>query len=146
MTKVDKENREWLKKVIETHGWPTRTLVATDGAHAAWLLVQHADADREFQEACLKRMKKCAKDEVAGIDIAYLEDRVRLAKGEPQVYGTQVEQKEGKWQVRDVIEPEQLDARRAEVGLPPIAEYLEFVRKMQSGQIQREQPKEDKDK
>jgi hypothetical protein len=37
-------------------GWPGSTLVGTDGAHAAWLIVQHADADPALQEKCLKLM------------------------------------------------------------------------------------------
>src|SRR5258707_2573991 len=40
---VDTENLPWLKQVIAEHGWPGRTLAGADGAHSAWLLVQHAD-------------------------------------------------------------------------------------------------------
>jgi hypothetical protein len=39
LMKVDRENRLWLAERIEKHGWPGRSLVGTDGAHAAWLLV-----------------------------------------------------------------------------------------------------------
>src|SRR6185437_11188795 len=34
MVKTDRENREWLKTIVERHGWPGKTLVGTDGAHA----------------------------------------------------------------------------------------------------------------
>jgi hypothetical protein len=39
---VDAENLPWLKNLIHSRGWPGASLVGTDGAHAAWLLVQHA--------------------------------------------------------------------------------------------------------
>src|SRR5947209_12005319 len=84
--KADSENTGWLKQVVENHGWPTRTLVGNDGASAAWLLVQHADADRKFQRKCLDLMVKLPKAEVSQTDIAYLTDRVLLAEGKRQVY------------------------------------------------------------
>ena len=46
---VDAENTRWLKEQVATHGWLGSSLVGRDGAHHAWLLVQHADADAEFQ-------------------------------------------------------------------------------------------------
>jgi hypothetical protein len=49
MRDADGENLPWLKGVIAAHGWPGASLVGTDGAHAAWLLAQHADADPAFQ-------------------------------------------------------------------------------------------------
>lgn len=125
---VDKENREWLKEQIDSLGWPGKSKVGEKAAHAAWLLVQHADQDLEFQKACLEKMKQLAKDEVAAKDIAYLTDRVLNAEGKPQVYGTQVTQVDGEFAVGEVIEPEQLNKRRADVGLPPIEEYLETIK------------------
>jgi hypothetical protein len=49
MKAIDEDNTKWLKDIVEKHGWPTNTLVGKDGASAAWLLVQHADADPKFQ-------------------------------------------------------------------------------------------------
>jgi hypothetical protein len=50
---IDRRNTARLKRIIEKHGWPGKSLVGEDGAHAAWLLVQHADKDRGFQKQCL---------------------------------------------------------------------------------------------
>ena len=50
VTEIDRINREWLKGEIEKKGWPGFSLVGYDGADAAWLLVQHADADLAFQK------------------------------------------------------------------------------------------------
>ncbi len=43
MMRVDQANTAWLTELIARRGWPGRTLVGKDGAHAAWLLAQHAD-------------------------------------------------------------------------------------------------------
>lgn len=75
-------------------------------------------------------MEQCPAEEVAKIDLAYLTDRVRLGDGKPQIYGTQIEIKDGRWQPRDVEDPENLDRRRKEIGLPPIAEYLKSAQEL----------------
>jgi hypothetical protein len=124
---VDNGNRLWLAEKIKQYGWPGKSLVGEQAAHAAWLLVQHADAAPDFQEQCLEQMKAAAPGEVAPIDIAYLTDRVLVARGRPQVYGTQCEEVDGRFQPRACIEPEALDQRRKEVGLQPIKEYLQVM-------------------
>lgn len=129
LMKVDRENRLWLADQIEKHGWPGRSLVGTDGAHAAWLLVQHADQDPDFQQRCLDLMTAAGPEEVNGSDIAYLTDRVLVAQKKPQRYGTQASMVDGKIEIGECEDPENLDIRRAEVGLPPVAEYLEVMRK-----------------
>jgi hypothetical protein len=50
--RVDAENLPWLKQVVADIGWPGASAVGEDGAHAAWLLVQHAAADPKFQRRC----------------------------------------------------------------------------------------------
>ena len=130
LRKIDADNRKWLKSVVTEHGWPGRTLVGTDGAHVAFLLVQHASEDLPFQKHCLKLMRRLPKGEVAPADIAYLVDRTRLAEGKRQVYGTQVEVRDGRWVACDVEDPDRLDQRREEVGLPPMDVYLKAVQQL----------------
>src|SRR5262249_48987230 len=43
MQEVDARHAARMKQILATHGWPGRSLVGEDGAHAAWLLVQHSD-------------------------------------------------------------------------------------------------------
>src|SRR5215472_13978623 len=50
---VDADNLIWLKSVVAEAGWPSWSMVGEDGAHAAWLLAQHADSDPAFQRQCL---------------------------------------------------------------------------------------------
>ena len=51
---IDKKNLSELKGVIKNYGWPTVPLVGSRASNAAWLLVQHADSDLEFQKHCLR--------------------------------------------------------------------------------------------
>jgi hypothetical protein len=118
---VDRDNTARMRQIVAEYGWPGYTLAGVDGAHAAWLLVQHAPAG--FQEECLPLLEDAvARGDAAPRDLAYLTDRVLMHRGEPQIYGTQYLVVDGQltlWKVRD---PDRLDQRRAALGLPPEAE------------------------
>jgi len=60
---VDADNLTWLKNVVAEVGWPGRSMVGEDGAHAAWLLAQHADRDPAFQRRCLDLITEAAKSD-----------------------------------------------------------------------------------
>jgi hypothetical protein len=135
---LDKQNTERVKAIVNQHGWPGKSLVGADGAHAAWLLVQHADQDRAFQKKCLQLMREAAKkDEMTKADVAYLEDRVLVGEGKKQRYGTQFKQDKGDWVPQPIEDPANVDKRRAEVGLPPLAEYKKMI-------LEQYKPKEEK--
>ena len=69
-------------------------------------------------------MKALLPDDVSATDVAYLEDRVRVREGRPQLYGTQFSrQADGTMDHGPVEDPEHLDERRAAAGMQPIAEY-----------------------
>jgi hypothetical protein len=79
-----------MKEIIERGGWPGTSLVGRDGANAAWCLVQHADRDLAFQKQCLPLVERAAHDgEAEPAHHAYLYDRIAVAEGRPQRYGTQ---------------------------------------------------------
>ena len=118
---VNRDNTARMREIVADHGWPGYALAGVDGAHAAWLLVQHAPA--EFQEECLPLLEDAVgRDDAAPRDLAYLTDRVLMHRGEPQVYGTQYQVIDGRLRLWTVREPETLDQRRAALRLPPEAE------------------------
>ena len=133
MRRVDTENTERLGEIVERHGWPTYTLVGKDGAQAAWILAQHADLSPKFQRKCLDLMAKVPRDEIFQRDIALLTDRVLLAEGKKQVYGTQFTLENGKCKPRPLEDEANVDKRRKEVGLPPLAEYLKEAESFYGG-------------
>ena len=63
-----------------------------------------------------------------GRSLALLEDRVALRQGERQIYGSQIgrDQKTEEYFVAPLIDPENVDKRRAEVGLGTLAEYVNY--------------------
>lgn len=124
ITKADEKHNSKLKEIIQVHGWPGFTLVGEDGANAFWLLVQHQDRDVEFQKSCLALMEKAVENkDAAAADFAFLTDRVRKNENKLQLYGTQWIENHGKLQLYPVENPEFIEERRREVGLPTMEEY-----------------------
>ena len=128
--RVDAENTRRLRAIVGEVGWPGRTMVGADGAEAAWVLVLHADQNPAFQRRCLKFLEQA----VAGGDadpeqLAQLTDRLCVNARQRQVYGTQMHMVEGQIVPWPIEQLEHVDERRASVGLPPLADYLEAVRR-----------------
>lgn len=122
--RIDEDNTQWLADVAGARGWPGRTLAGEDGAAAAWLLAQHADRDPAQQQAFLDALRGAVgQGEASRSQLAYLEDRVRVNAGQPQLYGTQFIETDGVLGPRPIEDPHRLDERRAEAGLEPFADY-----------------------
>ena len=125
---IDVANTRRMKQIVEQIGWPTRSKVGKNASERAWLLVQHADHDRAFQQRCLDLMKAQAAGEVSPVNMAYLEDRVRVGEGRPQIYGTQFYTDEaGNLGPQPIEDPDHVDERRQAVGLQPLSEYARDV-------------------
>ena len=122
---VDQANTARLKEIVAEVGWPTISRVGVEASFAAWLLVQHADHDLSFQKECLSLMQEAlSQQDVLSRNVAYLIDRVRVNEGKKQLYGTQYyEDERGAFGPRPVEHEEELDKRREEVGLEPMAVY-----------------------
>jgi hypothetical protein len=127
---IDERNTTRLKEIVAESGWPTITTVGKEAARAAWLLVQHADHDPDFQTTCLEIMKNLPTDEISPTDLAYLEDRVRINTGRPQLYGTQFYGEGDTFGPRLIEDEADLDKRRSEVGLKPFAEYNAAIKEI----------------
>lgn len=126
---VDIKHTERMKEIVLEIGWPTVSKVGAEGASNAWLLVQHADHDVDFQEHCLELMKEAPAGEVGITDVAYLTDRVCVNRGRGQLYGTQFTQEDGKHIPRAIEDEANIDARRAEVGMGPLSEQIALMYK-----------------
>jgi hypothetical protein len=125
MAAADGENLPWLRQLIADVGWPGKSRVGEVGADAAWLLAQHADRDPAFQRRCLDLLTAAVgRGEATVVQQAYLTDRVLLHEGNPQEYGTQAIAREGRFEARNLRDPDHVDERRASVGLGPLAGYL----------------------
>lgn len=87
---VDQRNTARLKAIVAAIGWPTISKVGMEASHGAWLLVQHATAEPAFMKQCLKLMRDAPEGDVVPATIAYLEDRLLIMEGKPQIYGTSI--------------------------------------------------------
>jgi hypothetical protein len=133
---VDVRNTRRMKVIVQQMGWPTRAKVGAEASHRAWLLVQHADHDRQFQEYCLALMKAQGSNEVSAADIAYLEDRVRVKSGQPQLYATQFYvDAAGAFGPGPIEDRDNVDERRKAVGLVSLAEYMTVMQQMYQDRI-----------
>jgi hypothetical protein len=128
LVQIDDDNIAWLEQVVDAVGWPGRSRVGEEGAHAAWLLAQHADRHPALQQRWLTLLEQAVADgEASPADLAFLTDRVRLAQGELQVYGTQMNARDGRFVACRLGEPETVDLRRASVGLDTLEAQLQHM-------------------
>lgn len=128
LEEIDAQNTARMKELVGKFGWPTRKMVGAKAAGNAWLLVQHADKDPQFQRACLEKMVPLLKSqEVQPQNYAYLYDRVQVNTGNLQRFGTQGKLENGLAWIQPVENPKRLDAWRKEFGLEPIEEYLKML-------------------
>ncbi len=115
-----------VTKILDQYGWLGRDVVGKEGNMTLFLVIQHADI--KTQEKYLPMMREAVKNHHANsAALAMLEDRVALDEGRKQIYGSQVASgADGVMYVRPLEDPDNVDKRRAEVGLGPIAEYVQY--------------------
>lgn len=120
---ADTKNRPEVLRIFGKYGWVTNSLAGKDAAHDFWLLIQHQTP--EIQRRLLPALEKAAKTGDASMsDYAYLYDRVQVGQGQPQRWGTHIKCEDGKPVLTPVDDPAGLDARRKELFMLPMREYL----------------------
>ena len=125
INEVDSINVIKVRKILDERGWLGQDVVGGRGNSALFLVIQHADL--EVQEKYLPMMRDAVKKGNARASgLALLEDRVALRNGERQIYGSQIgrDPETGEYYVSPLEDPENVDARREEVGLSPLQDYV----------------------
>jgi hypothetical protein len=120
---VDEANQEHLKEIVENFGWPDRFMVGMDGVEAAFLIAQNSD--HAFQRQILPAIRAAYQrgDLVSG-DYALYVDGILVEESNVQRFGTQAYVEEGKLKLYPIEDRANVDERRAELGLEPLAEYV----------------------
>lgn len=138
MREVHERNAARLEAILDRHGWLGRSLVGDAAADAAWLVLQHAIGNPALQRRGLAALTvAAAAGEALRLQVAMLEDRIRCNEGRGQRYGTQLD-----WDEHGLLSPLPIedeagvDARRAELGLSPLADHVRRKRELaeQSGE------------
>jgi hypothetical protein len=125
MDAVDAKDRDEVLRIFDRYGWVTNSLAGKDAAHNFWLLVQHQTP--EIQQRLLPALEKAAnRGDASMSDYAYLYDRVQMGLHKPQHWGTQARCEKGKPELYPVDDLAGLDARRKELFMPPVREYLQM--------------------
>lgn len=125
MKSVHEKNNKRIKEIIREYGWPGYSLVGKDGCHAAWLIVQHAILEPELQKNALALLKHAANSNEADMKmVAFLEDRLLMIEGKPQIYGTQyiVDKTTNRLVPYKIADAENVNARRAKIGMELLEE------------------------
>lgn len=117
---------ERLWEILDDHQtWPGRRLVGDDGSRAAWVVAQFSIEDPALQKRCLEALEVAvACGDADPVHYAYLLDRVRMADGLDQLYGSQfVIGDRGVLVPWPVDDEARVDTRRRRLGLAPFATH-----------------------
>lgn len=127
MIKYDSINTIKVMNILDERGWLGADVIGGKGNQALFLVIQHADL--EIQLKYLPMMREAVEQGNARANsLALLEDRVALRQGKLQIYGSQIGTipETGENYVLPLEDPDQVDQRRASVGLGPLAEYTAY--------------------
>ena len=138
MAMVDSGNSTWLQGVLAARGWPRRSVVGDEAAESAFLIVQHAVQDTAFMAQALAMMEPLVADsEVKGSNVAMLADRLAVQRTGRQRYGTQAKLLDGRIVMDPIDDSAHVDERRAALGLPPLARYVEVLESLYTARPRR---------
>ncbi len=125
---TDERSKRYLEKIVVDYDWIDRKRFGRSVSDHAWILVQHADGYPQFQAEMLERMRLYVENGgVRRKHYAYLFDRVAVNTGLKQRYGTQPTwqcEEDGSMQLKPLEDPENVNARRKEMGLNTVEEGL----------------------
>jgi hypothetical protein len=122
--KNDSVNLAKVTAILDKYGWLGADVVGNEGNQALFLVIQHAEINT--QQKYLPMMQDAVKKgNASASSLALLEDRIALRTGKRQIYGSQIGMdEEGKPYVMPLEDPDNVDKRRSEVGLRPLADYV----------------------
>jgi hypothetical protein len=127
---TDKALTEELKAIVAKSGWPTISLVGYEASNAAMLVLTHT-RDHAWQLSLLPQLETLAdQGKIDGSALATVIDKELVSEGKLQRYGSQFKVVDGEMAMFGVEDPSGLDARRAQVFLPPMPVYKQQLQDM----------------
>jgi hypothetical protein len=119
----DSINLSKITGILDERGWVGKDKIGAQANQAIFLVIQHADLST--QQKYLPMMREAvAKGNASGSALALLEDRVALGEGRKQIYGSQIGMHENRSYILPLEDPDNVDKRRADVGLGSISDYV----------------------
>lgn len=114
-----------ITSILDEKGWPKKNVIGEQGNWTICNVIQHSD--NEIRLKYLPMMRQAVKDgQLAPRFLVRTEDRIATEQGNLQIYGGQMKYypETKSFNVWPVFDPVNIDKRRAEIGLGPIAEFL----------------------
>lgn len=124
LAQTDSLNYLKIATLLDTYGWLGEDVLGYQGNSLLFLVIQHSPI--AAQEKYLPMMRDAvAKGNAQASSLALLEDRIALRRGKKQLYGSQIirDKEKQRYYVAPLEDPENVDKRRAAVGLQPIIHY-----------------------
>jgi hypothetical protein len=119
-------NEKIVRNILYKNGWPTKEKAGAQGNWTICNVIQHAANEVRIQY--LPMMRQAVKEEkLEPRFLVRAEDRIATERGDLQIYGGQMKYypETKSFNVWPVFDPANIDKRRAEIGLEPIAEFLQ---------------------
>ncbi|MDF0717675.1 hypothetical protein PY092_16040 [Muricauda sp. 334s03] len=117
-------NEQKIAEILKD-GWPSLKEIGEQGNLTICNVLQHSSPETRLNYLPLMRQATKNK-ELSPWLLARTEDRIATDRGQLQIYGGQIKYypETDSFDVWPIIDPENVDKRRAEIGLEPMAEYL----------------------
>jgi len=132
MKASDKQNQLYISQLLDQCGWPEG--LTAEESSTVFLVIDHADL--AFMQKYLPVLESQAQaGNVSKSDLATIRDRVQMLTGKKQVYGTQTLKTGKEVYVWPVENEAGLDARRKEMGLPSMEEYIGMLNKAYQSEV-----------
>jgi hypothetical protein len=129
---VERSNGARLKALLADCGWPRRGVHGEQAGKDAWRLVRQAGEDLALQKAVAQHLEQAVlRGEAPGRELAQLDDRIAVAEGRPQRYGTRMRQVDAcHWVPYPMDDRARVAERRAQVGLPTLEQQESMANSM----------------
>jgi len=132
MKASDKQNQLYISQLLDQCGWPEG--LTAEESSTVFLVIDHADL--AFMQKYLPVLESQAQaGNVSKSDLATIRDRVQMLTGKKQMYGTQTLKTGKEVYVWPVDNEAGLDARRKEMGLPSMEEYIGMLNKAYQSEV-----------
>lgn len=118
-------NMKEITTLLDTNGWPDIDIIGEQGNVTICNVIQHDN--NEIRIKYVPLMKQAVKDKnLAPWLLARTEDRIATEQDKPQIYGGQIKYypETKTFNVWPIIDPANVNKRRASIGLEPIEEFL----------------------
>ena len=115
-----------IQRILDERGWLGSEIIGEQVNSTLFSVIQHSKLDTQVEYLPMMR-DAVSKENAKKSNLAILEDRIAVRQGKRQIYGSQIGiGKNGEYFVRPLIDPKNVDKRRAEVGLETIENYVKY--------------------